>query len=179
MHFLSNEDLQLWAPPMQRQTVGPFWTAADTHIDSSSGSSSPTPSASSYSSTSSPLPPSSYMLLSAPIQDEASGHVGISPNSGSRFESACWWRRWCSVHPCSFVIGSKQKPGSSQTFNLFCLGDRRSFSRLSFSVQLLKLCRKSEKLRLLLLSSIYQKMFSSRDYFQWKRKKSFDEIFSW
>lgn len=39
-------------------------------------------SASSYSSTSSPLPPCSYMLLSA--QDEASGHVGISPDGGSR-----------------------------------------------------------------------------------------------
>lgn len=50
-----------------------------THTGSSSGPSSS--SSSSYSPTCSPFPASSYMLLSAQIQDEASVHVGISPNS--------------------------------------------------------------------------------------------------
>lgn len=43
----------------------------------------PPPSASTYSSTPHLFPPSSSMLLSALTQDEASGHMGIYPDSGS------------------------------------------------------------------------------------------------
>lgn len=58
------------------KTGGLLWTVADAHVISSSGS---TPSsAPSYSSTSSPLPLSSSMFLSAPTCDEAPGHEGLS-----------------------------------------------------------------------------------------------------
>lgn len=85
-------------------------TAADTHINSSSGSS---PSASSYSSTSSPLPLSFYMLLSALIQDE-----------GSRM----WECLYTAVHGWISVLArmlvhpsSKQKSGGRQNFKLCSL----------------------------------------------------------
>lgn len=117
----------------------------------------PPSSAPSYSSTSSPLPPSSYMLLSALVQDEASGHVGISPNSGSRLNT----RVGEDVTAALSEAANRSPVGDKKPFNLCSLEDRRSFTPLPLPVELLKLCRKSEKLRLLLLSSMSQKMSSS------------------
>ena len=103
------------------------------------------------------------------VQDEASSHVGISPNSGSRLKSACWWGRAVCIGTALSEAANRSLVGSKKCFSPCSLEDWRSFTHLSLPVELLKLCRKSEELQILPLSMILLNLSSSQDYLQSKR----------
>lgn len=101
------------------------------------------------------------MLLSALIQDEAFGHVGISPNSGSGLNlrvgedvsAACIQAAFSSTANTSLVEDKK-------SVNLCCLENHRKLYSI-FPWQW-SCSDFAEKLQLFLLSSGSRKILSSR-----------------
>ncbi len=153
MHFLSDEAL-----PMQRQTVGPVWTAADTHIDSPSGSSPPP--------LLHPTPPPPHLFL-PPLTCCSVLWYRMSFPAMWEFllEVVHGWIRVLVEEVSAACIqaalseaANRSLVGDKKKCNLCSLEGSRGFTPLFLPVELFKLCRRSEKLRLLLLLSILPKM---------------------